>query len=110
METNSMATKKSKSPKKAKPSGADKVKREKELIQLLRQKAQAYLRLPNVTSVGVGYKIKDGKQTDELAIQFTVNKKLSPEALVAERLEALPQFFVADDGTVVPVDVIERSY
>jgi endonuclease G len=107
MEVNGMAARKSKT---AKTSGAKKGDREKELIQLVRQKAQAYLRLPNVTSVGVGHRVKDGKRTDELAIQFTVARKLSPEALVAEGLEALPQSFVADDGTVVPVDIIERSY
>jgi endonuclease G len=103
-----MATKKS--ARKVKPGSADKIKREQELIQLVRQKAQAYLRLPNVTSVGVGYEIKDGKETGELAIQFTVARKLSPEALVAENLDPLPEYFVADDGTVVPVDVVERSY
>src|SRR5262249_46445994 len=107
---NSIAKKKSKSTKKTKLCASDKVQREKELIQLVRQKARAYLGLTNVTSVGVGYKIKDGNQTDELAIQFTVARKLSLESLVAEGLEALPQFFAADDGTVVPVDVIGRSY
>jgi endonuclease G, mitochondrial len=60
--------------------------------------------------VGVGYKIKDGQETDELAIQFTVGKKLTPERLMAEGLQALPETITADDGTVVPVDVIERSY
>lgn len=84
--------------------------REQELIQLVRQQAQAYLKLPNITSVGVGYRIKDGKETDELAIQFTVARKLSPEKLAAEGLEPLPQSFIAADGTEVPVDVLERSY
>lgn len=105
-----MATKKSKSTKETDLCASGKVQREKELIQLVRQKALTYLGLANVTSVGVGYKIKDGKQTDELAIQFTVHRKLSLESLVAQGLEALPQFFAADDGTLAPVDVIGRSY
>ncbi|MGE0127098.1 MAG: hypothetical protein AB7U82_03245 [Blastocatellales bacterium] len=108
-----MATKKTskkKTLKKPKLSEAEKVKKEQELIRLVRQKAQAYLRLPNVTSVGVGYKVKGGKETGELAIQFTVARKLSPESLATEGLTELPKSFVTDDGTVVPVDVIERSY
>lgn len=83
---------------------------EQELVKVLRQKAQAYLRLPNVTSVGVGYKIKDGKQTDELCIQFTVKRKLKPAEVQAEGLTMLPVKFTDDDGSDVPVDVLERSY
>jgi endonuclease G len=103
-----MASKKSRKRTSAK--AANQAAREQALAQLVRQKAQAYLKLPNVTSVGVGYRIRDGKETDELAIQFTVAKKLSPETLAAEGLTMLPQSIVADDGTEAPVDVIERSY
>lgn len=85
-------------------------KSEQELINIVRQKAQGYLRLPNVTSVGVGRRIKDGKETDELSIQFTVGKKLSPERLALENVSPLPTTLIADDGTEVPVDIIERSY
>lgn len=103
-------TSKRNSPKNPKQSEAEKLKKEQELINLVRQKAQAYLRLPNVTSVGVGYRVKDGKETDEMAIQFTVSRKLSPDSLAAAGLTELPKSFITDDGTVVPVDVIERSY
>lgn len=85
-------------------------KSEQELIDLVRQKAHGYLRLPNVTSVGVGNKIVDGKETDEMVIQFTVGKKLTPERLALENITPLPESITADDGTEVPVDVIERSY
>ena len=34
--------------------------------------AEEYLKDPNITSVGVGYKVVDGRPTDELALQFTV--------------------------------------
>lgn len=83
---------------------------EEELTQILREKAQAYLRSPNITSVGVGYKIKGGKVTDELCIQFTVKRKLAPAGVEAERLTMLPERITTDDGTTVPVDVVQRSY
>jgi endonuclease G len=85
-------------------------KTEQELIELVRTKARAYLKLPNVTSVGVGKRIVAGETKDELAIQFTVGKKLVPELVVAEGLTLLPETIVADDGTEVPVDIVERSY
>jgi hypothetical protein len=80
------------------------------LIALLRREAQRYLSQPNVTSVGIGYKVKDGKPTDQLSIQFTVEKKVLPEGLEAEGFEALPPSFTDTDGTVVPTDVIRRKY
>ncbi|MGH9841453.1 MAG: hypothetical protein ACREEM_22090 [Blastocatellia bacterium] len=88
----------------------EKNRREKELILLVREKARPYLNTPNVTSVGVGYKIKNGNETDVLSIQFTVARKLSLEQLCQMGLKPLPDFFIAKDGTVVPTDVVERSY
>ena len=83
---------------------------ERRLIEILRRKAQGYLSLPNITSVGVGKKIVNGKETDELSIQFTVERKLGLEALAQENIPALPKVIIADDGSEIPVDVIERSY
>ncbi|MGD9682778.1 MAG: hypothetical protein AB7W16_16430 [Candidatus Obscuribacterales bacterium] len=80
-------------------------KSEAELVQLVRKNAQKYLNLPNVTSVGVGYKITDGKPTGELCFQFTVRQKLGDAALESAGMEILPKEI---DG--VKVDVIERSY
>ena len=79
-------------------------------VEAVRSRAQAYLRWPNITSVGVGYRMKDGQPTDELAIQFTVERKLAPEALALEQLSPLPTTITAPDGTEIPVDVLERSY
>lgn len=89
---------------------SEQAQREQSLTQLIRQKALPYLRLLNVTSVGVGYKVKDGQETNILAIQFTVARKLTPSALEAEKLPALPRSITADDGTEVPVDVVQRSF
>ncbi len=83
---------------------------EQQLIGVLRSKAQQFLSTPGVTSVGVGYKIKDGKRTDQLSIQFTVEQKLEPEALEAAQISPLPPTITDDDGNVIPVDVVERTY
>lgn len=80
------------------------------LIDLLRRKAQAYLSRPNITSVGVGVREVGGRETGELAIQFTVDRKLGIEELEAAGLEALPEYIVDDDGAKIPVDVIERAF
>ncbi|HEX8212304.1 MAG TPA: hypothetical protein VF584_19165 [Longimicrobium sp.] len=85
-------------------------KSEQELIELVRTRARAYLKLPNVTSVGVGHRKVDGQSTGELVIQFTVGKKLAPEMVAAEGLTMLPETITAEDGTEVRVDVVERSY
>src|SRR5687767_11822089 len=83
---------------------------QEKLRRLIRQNAQQYLRLPNVTSVGIGYRVKGGKQTKELAAQFTVARKLTPESLAAAGHVALLKQITGPDGTTLPVDVIERSY
>jgi len=83
---------------------------QQEYVQALRKSAQKYLKVKNVTSVGVGYKISDGKQTNQLCIQFTVAQKLAPETLAAEGIPMLPESITAPDGTEIPVDVIERKF
>ena len=85
-------------------------KSESELVELVKTRARGYLRLANVTSVGVGYRKVGGKVTDELSVQFTVDRKLAPEAVGAEGLTLLPEAIAAEDGTWVPVDVLERSF
>ena len=64
---------------------------------------KSWLRRPGVTAVDVGFKIKDGTLTDELAIRAHVRRKLPREALSEhERFpERLGRF---------SVDVIEVEY
>src|SRR5688572_18465259 len=63
------------SKRSAKPSMED-------LKNFIRTRGAEYLKDPNISSVGVGYKMKEGKRTEEIAIQFTVKEKASsPEAL-----------------------------
>jgi endonuclease G len=83
---------------------------QQELVTLLRANAQRWPELPNVTSVGVGYRVRRGRRTSTLAIQVTVSKKMTPSELRAAGLEPLPKFIPSRDGRRVPVDIIERSY
>jgi endonuclease G len=77
------------------------------LRQFIRTQGADYLEDPNITSIGVGHKITDGKPTGEISLQFTVDEKVAePETLGTE---PIPETIVVD-GVAVPTDVIERSY
>src|SRR4051794_21814569 len=75
----------------------------------VRQVAEEYLRDPNITSVGVGYKVKDGRQTNALALQFTVGTKFAPEALEAAPTRPIPETITAN-GITFDTDVLERDF
>lgn len=81
-----------------------------EVVGVLRSTAQRWPELPNITSVGVGYRLRGGRRTNTLSIQVTVSKKLTPAELRRQNLEPLPKFVRTDDGRKVPVDILERSY
>ncbi len=80
-----------------------------ELKRVARYEAARFLEQDNVTSVGVGYKIKNNKKTKELCIQFTVGEKVALEFLESEGLEELPKSFNVG-GVNVPTDVLVRTY
>lgn len=75
----------------------------------VRQVADEYLKDPNVTSVGIGYKVKEGKRTDELAMQFTVGQKIAPEGLEAVGTRPIPEAITVN-GMTFPTDVLEREF
>lgn len=75
----------------------------------VRQVADEYLRDPNVNSVGIGYKEKGGKRTDELALQFTVGKKAAPEELEAVASRPIPESITVN-GLTFATDVVERDF
>jgi endonuclease G len=79
------------------------------LKSFVRKEATRFLSQDNITSVGIGYKIKDGKPTKKLSIQFTVGSKVSLEGLEAIGATELPKFFVID-GVEIPTDVIQRNF
>ena len=56
----------------------------------VRQVADEYLSDSNITSVGVGYKVTDGKRTKTLSLQFTVGTKFGPEGLEAAATRPIP--------------------
>jgi len=75
----------------------------------VRQVAEQYLADANITSVGVGYKVTAGEQTDTLALQFTVGVKLAPEALEAVETRPIPESITAN-GISFPTDVVQRAF
>jgi len=80
------------------------------LRRFIRTEGEAFLADPNITSIGIGYKITEGRQTPELAVQFTVGTKAAePESLAALGTSAVPESIVIE-GVLVPTDVLERRY
>lgn len=53
--------------------------------KLVYTNAERYLKYDNINSIGIGYRIKDNKQTSELCIQFTVTKKLDNKIIEAQK-------------------------
>jgi endonuclease G len=80
-----------------------------DLKSFVRKIAPAYLNQQNINSVGIGYKIKGGKVTDQLSIQFTVNEKIGLESLESINEEPIPES-IDIDGVEVPTDVIQRNF
>jgi endonuclease G, mitochondrial len=79
------------------------------LRRFIRAKGSDFLRDDNVSSIGVGYKQRDGKPTKEISVQFTVRQKAQPEELEALDTVALPKTILVD-GVEVPTDVLQRDY
>jgi endonuclease G, mitochondrial len=75
----------------------------------VRQVADDYLRDPNINSVGLGFKTVHGQATDDLALQFTVDRKLAPDALEATRTRPIPATITAN-GFTFKTDVLERTF
>ena len=99
-------TKKTSSKKKGKDSSSDLMDTLKKFV---RTRGPEYLKDPNISSVGIARKKKDGKPTKELALRFTVKEKAKPEELESLGTEAIPESVVID-GVEVPTDVIQRDY
>ncbi|MEU1890209.1 DNA/RNA non-specific endonuclease [Streptomyces pristinaespiralis] len=89
------------------PSGQDKLI--SDLKQFIRTRGPRFLSDPNVSSIGIGYKEKNGKRGKELALQFTVDKKVRPEGLDELRTAEIPAT-IDIGGVPVPTDVVQRTY
>lgn len=79
------------------------------LKRFVRSQGVVYLDDHNITSVGIGYKWKDGKPTDQISIQFTVAMKAAPEVLDSLNTVEIPKSFMID-GVEVPTDVLQRTF
>lgn len=80
--------------------------------QIVRSQGEHYLQYPNINSVGIGYKITDGKRTNDISIQFSVGKKAKAESLESLKTEGtkeIPKQFKHGAITIV-TDVVERSF
>ncbi|MFC4506110.1 MULTISPECIES: DNA/RNA non-specific endonuclease [Streptomyces] len=86
---------------------------EKERIESLRRFIRAcspeLLEDPNITSVGIGRKVTDGRYGRQLVVQFTVATKAEQEALGALGTNLIPET-IPWEGVEVPTDVLERTY
>ncbi|MQA29086.1 MAG: DNA/RNA non-specific endonuclease [Luteitalea sp.] len=79
------------------------------LKAFVRTRGAEFLDDRNVSSVGIGYKTRNGHPTNELAIQFTVREKAVPEALGRLGTVRIPASFNVG-GVEVPSDVIQRDF
>lgn len=100
-----MASKK----KSAKPKAKQSADLMEQLKQFVRARGEDFLQDKNISSVGIGYKEKDGKKTKEISIQFTVEKKASTDVLESLDTKEIPKSFNIG-GVEVPTDVLQRSY
>ncbi|MCJ1680157.1 DNA/RNA non-specific endonuclease [Streptomyces sp. APSN-46.1] len=80
------------------------------LKQFIRTQGSGYLSDPNISSIGIGYKETKGKRGKELALQFTVDKKVRPEGVDGLRSAKIPDVIDIGGGVKVPTDVVQRSY
>lgn len=91
--------------KSAKSQGPEDLKLMRDLRRFIRTRGTAYLRDPNVTSIGIGRKNGNG----EISVVFTVREKLGVSALESLGSKALPER-IDTNGRSVPTDVVQRSF
>lgn len=80
------------------------------LRRFIRTEGEAYLADPNITSIGIGYKVTDGRQTPDLSVQFTVGRKLAERQALESLGTAVVPETITLDGVDVPTDVLERRH
>ena len=70
-----------------------------------------YLGDQNISSIGIGYKVKDGRRTNGLAVQFrTVVRKVPDTELEGLGSSAFAERIGIGDGLDVGTDVIEKKF
>jgi endonuclease G, mitochondrial len=96
-------------PKKAPGDGLKNSSQIELIKRLIRARGESLLQADNVTSVGIGFKKTGGVQTQTLAVQFSVDRKMSPEALTAKATAPLPPE-IEFEGIKIPTDVVQRNF
>ncbi|MDR4492244.1 MAG: DNA/RNA non-specific endonuclease [Candidatus Nitrosocosmicus sp.] len=105
----SKKAKDSKSPAKKNVSSNKKTISMDKLKEFIRTRGAEYLKDPNISSIGVGFKQENGKRSDEISIQFTVETKAQPENVGKLGSSLIPQT-IEIDGVKIPTDVIQRKF
>ena len=77
--------------------------------KILETEAKKMLKYDNINSVGIGYKTVNGKKTNEVVIQFTVDRKMDTSVLEDIGTIEIPKEFKLD-GETIKTDVIQRVY
>lgn len=81
-----------------------------DLKHFVRTQGSRFLSDPNVSSIGIGYKEKNGRRSKELTLQFTVDRKVRPEELESLNTVRIPPVIDIGGGVEVPTDVVQRAY
>lgn len=81
-----------------------------DLKQFIRARGSRFLSDPNVSSIGIGYKEKNGRRSRELSLQFTVDRKVGPEEMESLATVEIPPVIDIGGGVEVPTDVVQRAY
>lgn len=102
---------------KAKKKRSSRVKRKKAdarmaaLREFIRAKGPEYLEDPNITSLGIGYKVVKGERTKTLCVQFTVRSKPDEIGAMPESMSTNPiPETLTIDGDEIATDVLQRDY
>src|SRR5215212_6364318 len=92
--------------------------------RFIRAHCDDYLADPNITSIGIAYKNPSGngrpeqlergkrapkKPARELVLQFSVARKVAPEALESVSTKLIPKE-IEFEGLRIPTDVVQRSF
>jgi endonuclease G len=77
---------------------------------VIRTHALRWLPAANANSVGFGYRVVDDVVTSEIAVQFSVPRKLTRAQLKALGGVAIPARLTLPDGREVATDVVQRQF
>lgn len=77
--------------------------------RVLEEQAEKFIKYDNINSVGIGYKTVNGKKTNEIVIQFTVDRKVDLSTLESLGTTEIPTEFELD-GETIATDVVQRVF